>query len=141
MHLVTDEWSEARDIVDVEAQSLSANRFKYIVERRLFDETDINGLDMGKVGHQFQFDPDEDISSHSWSCTNRRLYLILPENDRSSSKTGNPLDTAPLPTRMVSTIFGFTCLAAWRGVVSSRSLGVKDKAQSMMTTSSGLLMS
>jgi hypothetical protein len=63
---------------------------------------------------------------------------MRPVKLMSSSSIGSDLDTAPLPTRTDNTIFGLTRLAACRGVISWRSLGVNDNAQSMMTTSSGL---
>jgi hypothetical protein len=59
----------------------------------------------------------------------------------SSSRIGSDLDIPALPTRIESTIFGLTRFACWRGVMSIRSFGVKDRAQSMMTISSGLRVS
>ena len=73
-----------------------------------------------------------------WCCA---THLIRPVKLISSSRTGIAFDTAPLPTRIDKTIFGFTRLAACRGVKSWISLGVKDSAQSIMTTSSGLAVS
>lgn len=71
----------------------------------------------------------------------RSAHLIRPVNDMSSSKIDIPLDTTPLPTLTVRAIFGLTRFAASRGVISCKSFGVNETAQSIVTISSGLAIS
>src|ERR1700733_13384779 len=58
-----------------------------------------------------------------------------PEKVMSSTKTGNVAEAGPLPTRILRATFGLDLLASWRGVRSETSLGVKETAQSMRTSS------
>jgi hypothetical protein len=63
---------------------------------------------------------------------------MRPLKVMSSRRMGIAPVTTPLPTRMSSTIFGLTLAAAWRGVMSDTSFGVKERPQSIMTMSSAV---
>ncbi len=62
-----------------------------------------------------------------------------PEKVMSSTRIGNVAEAGPLPTRILRTTFGLVLEASWRTVMSETSLGVKEKAQSMRTSSDSVL--
>jgi hypothetical protein len=72
----------------------------------------------------------------------RRTHLIRPVKLKFSKITGSPFmilpNAPPCPPNSLNTILGFTRLPCSLGGTSSRSFGVKERAQSIRTVSLSL---
>ena len=55
---------EITHVSNIKTKVFSADRLEYIIKNGLFQETEIENLDMGKGGHELQLDPEMTAKFH-----------------------------------------------------------------------------